>query len=140
GYITAGNQFRRITTPSVFAAEPDRENLQATIKPVSNLVIIAGHQNLLQPQTDLNAPFLRATVDQFQTDYHIAKFRLGAGLFRSHTQSFHNLGEDFSLFRPITRNLEGGVNYFHSLSGPSQRSSNLSGSLREKISPKLSLL
>ena len=26
GYITAGNQFRRITTPSVFVAEPDREN------------------------------------------------------------------------------------------------------------------
>lgn len=140
GYIVAGNQFRRITTPSVFAAEPDRENLLVTVKPVSNLVVIAGHQNLLQPQIDFNAPFLRATVDQFQADYNVAKFRLGAGLFRSHSSTFHNLGEDFSVYRPITRNIEGGVNYFRSLSGPAPRSSNLAGTIREKITQKLSLL
>jgi hypothetical protein len=140
GYIMAGNQFRRITTPSVFVAEPDRENLQATVRPISNLAIIAGHQNLLQPQADLDAPFLHAAVDQFQADYYVAKFRLGGGLFRSHSQSFHNLGDDVSIYRPITKNIEGGVNYFHSLSGASPHASNLSSSLREKISPKLSLL
>jgi hypothetical protein len=140
GYIVAGNQFRRITTPSIFAAEYDRENLQVTIKPVSGLAVIAAHENLLQPQTDFNAPFLRATVDQFQADYNVAKFRLGAGLFESHSHSFHNLGEDFSVYRPITRNIEAGVNYFRTLSGPGPRSSNLSGSIREKISQKLSLL
>jgi hypothetical protein len=140
GYIVAGNQFRRITTPSIFAAEYDRENLQVTIKPVSGLAVIAAHENLLQPQTDFNAPFLRATVDQFQADYNVAKFRLGAGLFESHSHSFHNLGEDFSVYRPITRNIEAGVNYFRTLSGPRPRSSNLSGSIREKITQKLSLL
>ncbi|HEY6249397.1 MAG TPA: carboxypeptidase-like regulatory domain-containing protein [Candidatus Angelobacter sp.] len=138
GYIVAGNQFRRITTPSVFAAEPDRENLLVTIKPVSNLTVIAAHQNLLQPQVDFNAPFLRATVEQFQADYNIAKFHLGAGLFQSHSHTFHNLGEDFSIYRPITRNIEGGVNYFRTLSGPA--SSNLAGTVREKITQKLSLL
>lgn len=138
GYIVAGNQFRRITSPSVFAAEPDRENLLVTLKPISKLVVLAAHQNLLQPQVDFNAPFLRATVDQFQADYNVAKFRLGAGLFRSHSRIFHNLGEDFSIYRPITRNIEGGVNYFRSLSGPA--SSNLAGTMREKITQKLSLL
>ena len=138
GYIVAGNQFRRITTPSVFVAEPDRENLLVTIKPVSNLAVIAGHQNLLQPQTDFNAPFLRATVDQFQADYNVAKFRLGAGFFQSHSRTFHSRGEDFSIYRPITRNIEGGLNYFRSLSGPA--SSNLAGTIREKVTQKLSLL
>src|SRR5215467_13832493 len=33
GYIQAGDGFRRITTPSVFAAEPDRENILVTLKP-----------------------------------------------------------------------------------------------------------
>jgi hypothetical protein len=140
GYISAGDRFRRITTPSIFAAEPDRENLLVTIKPVSSLVVIAGHQNLLQPQTDLNAPFLRASVDQFQSSYTIAKFRLGAGFFQSHSQSFRNRGEDFSVSRAVTRRIEAGVNYFRSLSGPSPRSSNLSATIRETISPKLSLL
>lgn len=138
GYIVAGDQFRRITTPSVFAAEPDRENLLLTIKPVSNLTVIADHQNLLQPQVDFSAPFLRATVNQFQSDYNIAKFHLGAGLFQSHSRTFHNLSEDFSIYRPITRNIEGGVNYFRTLSGPA--SSNLAGTMREKITQKLSLL
>jgi hypothetical protein len=140
GYINAGDRFRRITTPSVFAAEPDRENILVTVKPVSNLVLIGGHQNLLQPQMELNAPFLRATVNQFQSSYTVAKFRLGAGLFQSRSQSFHNVGEDFSIYRPITKNIEGGVNYFRTLSGPRPQSSNLSGSIREKISQKLSLL
>src|SRR5205807_1905566 len=140
GYISAGDRFRRITTPSIFAAEPDRENLLVTVKPFSSLVVIAGHQNLLQPQMEMNAPFLRATVDQFQSSYNIAKFRLGAGLFQSHSQSFRNLGEDFSVSRTVTRNVEAGVNYFRSLSGSRPRSSNLSATLREIISPKLSLL
>ena len=138
GYIVAGNQFRRITTPSVFAAEPDRENVLVTIKPVSNLTVIADHQNLLQPQVNFSAPFLRATVDQFQADYNIARFHMGAGLFHSHSGAFHNLGEDFSIYRPITRNIEGGANYFRSLSGPA--SSNLAGTMREKITQKLSLM
>ena len=138
GYIVAGNQFRRITTPSIFAAESDRENILVTIRPVSNLAVIADHQNLLQPQVDFNAPFLRATVDQFQANYDIAKFHLGAGLFHSHSRTFHNLSEDFSVYRPITRNIEGGVTYFQSLSGAA--SSNLAGTVREKITQKLSLL
>jgi hypothetical protein len=140
GYISAGSRFRRITTPSIFAAEPDRENLLVTVKPISSLILIGGHQNLLQPQTDLSAPFLRATVDQFQSSYTVAKFRLGAGYFQSHSQSFRNKAEDFSVSRPITKNIEASVNYFRSLSGPSPRSSNISGTIRETISPKLSLL
>src|SRR5258708_4282486 len=122
GYISAGDHFRRITTPSIFAAEPDRENLLVTVKPISSLVLIGGHQNLLQPQTDLNAPFLRATVDQFQSSYTVAKFRLGASYFQSHSQSFRTKAEDFSVSRPITKNIEASVNYFRSLSGPSPRS------------------
>jgi hypothetical protein len=140
GYIQAGDGFRRITTPSVFAAEPDRENILVTLKPTSNLSLIGGHENLLQPQTDLNAPFMRASVDQLQSNYTVAKFRLGAGLFQSRSQTFHHVGEDFSVFRPITRNIEAGVNYFRTISGPTPRTSNLSGTVREKITQKLSLL
>jgi hypothetical protein len=140
GYIEAGDHFRRITTPSVFAAEPDRENILVTLKPVSNLVLIGGHENLLQPQTDLNAPFMRATVDQLQSSYSVARFRLGAGVFQSRSQLFHNVGEDFSVFRPVTRNVEAGVNYFRTISGTTPKTSNLSGTIRERINPKLSLL
>lgn len=140
GYIQAGDRFRRITTPSVFTAEPDRENILVTLKPISNLILNGGHENLLQPQTDLNAPFIRATVDQFQASYSVAKFRLGAGLFHSRSQLFSNLGEDFTVSRPITRNIEAGVNYFRTLSGSAPRTDNLSGTIREKITQKLSLL
>src|SRR5262249_59501852 len=59
--ISASDRFRRVSTPSLFAAEPDRENIVATIKPYSSLVFTAGHQNFLSPQANnLNNPFMPA--------------------------------------------------------------------------------
>jgi hypothetical protein len=141
GYIEAGTGFRRITTPSLFVSEPDRENLLVTVKPYSSLVLTAGHENFLAPQgNDLNAPFERASVDQFQSSYDLAKFRLGAGLFESHSPVGRNVSDGFSVSRNITRKVDGTVSYYQNLSGPHPRVSYLISTVRETISPKISLL
>ena len=141
GYIQASSGFRRITTPSIFAAEPDRENILATVKPYSSIVLTAGHENFLAPQGNLNAPFQRASVDQLQSSFDVARFRLGAGLFESRGPSgIRNVADGFTISRSITRNIEGSASYYQSLSGPGPRSSYLISTVRENISPKLSLL
>jgi hypothetical protein len=139
-FIDASDRFRRITTPSVFVAEPDRENIVATIKPFSSLVLTAGHQNFLSPQTDLTAPFLRASVDQLQSSFDLAKFRMGAGIFESHGPLGHNVSDAFSISRNLGRNIEAGASYYQNISGPSLHISHLIGTLRETISPKITLL
>lgn len=140
GYIAASSDFRRITTPSLFVSEPDRENLLVTVKPYSSLVLSAGHENFLAPQGSLNAPFERASVDQLQSSFELAKFRLGAGLFESHSPVGRNVSDGFSVSRSITRNVDGTVSYYANLTGPRPRASYLISTVRETISPKISVL
>jgi hypothetical protein len=140
-YISASDRFRRLTEPSVFASEVDRENVLVGIKPYPEMLVTLGHQNYLQAQSpDANAPFLRASVNQVQSTLDVARFRFGAGLFQSSSQTRHNLAEAFSVSRAITNRFDLGLNYFRTLSGASSPGGNLSMSIRETLSPRLSLL
>jgi hypothetical protein len=140
GYIQASSSFRRITTPSLFASEPDKENILMTVKPYSSLVLTAGHDNFLAPQGSLTAPFQRASVDQLQSSFDVAQFRLGAGLFESHGPAGRNVSDGFTVSHSITRNVDASASYYQNLSGPAPRASYLISSVREVISPKLTLL
>ena len=140
-YISAGDRFRRLTEPSVFTSEVDRENVLAVIKPRPEMLVTVGHQNYLQVQSpDSNAPFLRAAVNQIQSAFDVAQFRFGAGLFQSSSQMRNNSAGAFSASRRITNNLDVGLNYFRTLSGTKPSTSNISMSIHETISPRLSLL
>jgi hypothetical protein len=140
-FIGASDRFRRITTPTLFAAEPDRENILATVKPYSSLVLTAGHQNFLAPQgNNLNAPLLRAGVDQLQSSFDVAQFHLGAGIFASRGPLGHNVSDGFTIARQIGRSVEASTSYYQNLSGPSLHTRNLVGMVRETVSPKISLL
>ncbi|HEY6349643.1 MAG TPA: carboxypeptidase-like regulatory domain-containing protein [Candidatus Angelobacter sp.] len=139
-YIQASDSFRRITTPSIFASEPDRENILLTVKPYSSLVLTAGHENFLAPQGSLTAPFQRASVDQLQSSFDLAKFRLGAGLFQSHGPFRRNVADGFTVSRHVVRGIDASASYYQNLSGPRPRTSYLIGTVRETISPRVSLL
>jgi len=141
GYISAGDQFRRVTAPSVYASELDRENILAVMKFSSGAVLTLGHQNFLQPQSaDPSAPYLRASVNQAQGSFDAAQFRLGAGIFQSHSAVASNMAGNLSVARRITNSIDFGASYFRTLSGQIPPVSNLSTSIRETLSPKLSLL
>jgi hypothetical protein len=140
-YVVAGDRFSRITASSIFASEVTRENISAIIKPATSVLLTLGHQNLLQPQSGApNTPFLHATVNQLQTTFEVREFRIGAGVFQSFFEGRSSAAEDFSASRKITNNLDMSVNYFRMLSGSGSLGGNLSASIRETISPRLSLL
>lgn len=140
-YISAGDRFRRVTVQQPLNSEYTGANILASIKPSRDVVIVAGHQNLLQPQYNASLPFVRATVDQLQGGFEFRQFRWGGGLFQSYLKGKETTGEALWAERPVTHWLETGINYFHSRSqADSQVSSMISGILRETISPRLSLL
>ena len=140
-YVSASDRFRRITAPSIFASEVDRENIMATIKPEANLLFIIGHENLLQPQSlAATSPFLRATVNEAQSALDFREFRFGAGVFQSTVQGRDSAATNLSVSRGITGRLDVSVSDFKTVSGTGPHASNLSASLRETISPRLSLL
>lgn len=140
-YTTASGRFRRITQPSVIASEVTRENVSAVIKPSSNFLFTVGHQNLLQPSSpDFSAPFLDATVNQAQSTFDLHEFRFGAGIFQASFQGRKSTAEDFSISRRVMNNLEFSANHFYAASGTGPHASNFSTSIRETISPRLSVL
>jgi len=79
-------------------------------------------------------------VNEAQFAFDVRDFRLSAGIFQSTYQNRSNLANSFSASRKITKSLDGSVNYFRSFSGATSHVSNLSASLRETISPRISLL
>jgi len=105
------------------------------------MLLTLGHQNFLQPQSiDPAAAYLHATVNEAQASFDVRDFRLGAGIFQSTYQSRSNLANNLSASRRITSSLDASVNHFRAFAGTGSRMSNLSGSLRETISPRISLL
>jgi hypothetical protein len=140
-YIGAGDRFRRVIVQQPINSEYTGANVLATVKPHRGVVIVAGHQNLLQPQYDTSLPFVRATVNQLQGGFDFRQFHWGGGLFQSFLQGQETTGEALWADRPVTHWLDTGINYFRSHSqADNQVTSMISGILRETLSPRLSLL
>ena len=140
GYIAAGEKFRRFTVQSPLSSEVDGANAIATLHPSRNLVIVAAHQNYLQPLPAPNVTAQKAMVNNAQADWNFHSVQLGGGLFQSVVQSRHGLSQAFWASRPINRRISAGFNYFRSRFGAQPATSTISGTVREVISPKLSLL
>lgn len=140
-YIGAGDRFRRVTVQQPLNSEYTGANILATFKPRRSIVLVAGHQNLLQPQYDISLPFVHATVDQLQGGFEFRQLRWGGGLFRSFLQGKQTTGQALWADRPVTHWLETGINYFRSRSQEDKQVSSLiSGTLRQAVSPRLNLL
>src|SRR5207237_10449453 len=139
-YMDWGNRSRRFTAQSPISSEVDGANILATVKPKRDWVIIGGHQNFLQPQSESNAPFLRAGVNTVQSNYDFKNSQFGGGVFQASVLNNHTLSEAVWSSRKITNRIDAGFNYFHSHSGSSRPSTPEAGTIHEVISPRLSLL
>jgi hypothetical protein len=138
-YVGAGSQFRRIVVPQPLLAEIDRENLLVVFRPRSFVSLTAGRQNFLQPLSRGSAG-IRATVDQLRANLTVAGLRFGAGRFDSRVLGVSSVGTTLSLGRDMLRWLQVDANLFHNRPGLGPTSTVLVGTVREVISPRLSLL
>jgi hypothetical protein len=138
-YVLTGDDFRRIVVQSPLYAETDRGNISVTLHPVRFFNFTTSHSNLLEP-TGTSLPAIRATLDQFSGSVVAAQFRFSAALFRSTTQGRSSQGTTASVGRDFAHGLQASVNYFDSRSEKQKSSTTLLSSLRETISPRLSLL
>jgi hypothetical protein len=106
--------------------------------------VLAGHENILEPLT-LGGPTQQASVNQISTDFRIQHFYFGTGLFASNAEGRRVLGANFYVGRRIGKRIDVNTNYFESqpqstaaIAG--QKTSVLSGTVREEISPRFGLL
>jgi hypothetical protein len=113
--------------------------VQLLYKPLEFVSLTAGHQNLLEPVT-LGGTMQQATVNQLSADFHVKGFYFGSGQFSSTSSGLGTQGTNLYVGRRFSRLLEVNENWFRSKSQGEPGSTILSGTIRENVSSRLSLL
>jgi hypothetical protein len=138
-YVVAGDKFRRVTVLSPLSSEVTKGNIQMLYKPTSFMSITTGHENILEPLTAGGA-MQEASVNQFSADFHVSHFYFGTGLFASAASGRHTQGTNLYGGRRIGHRLEVNANWFESRPQNGEKTTLVSGTVRENISSRLSLL
>jgi hypothetical protein len=121
------------------SSEVNKGNVQMLYKPFDFVSVTAGHQNILEPLT-LGGVVQQATVNQLAADFHVEKFYFGGGQFASSSAGIRAQGTNLYVGRRFGRLLEVNENWFQSKSQGQPNSTVLSGTIRENLSSRLSLL
>jgi hypothetical protein len=138
-YVITGNRFQRVTVLSPMSSEVDKGNVQMLYKPTDFVSITTGHENILEPLT-VGGPMEQASVNQVSTDFHIAKFYFGTGFFSSSAEGRSTQGTNLYGGRRIGQRFEINTNWFESKPKGGQSTTILSGTFRENLSPRFSVL
>ncbi|HUU13840.1 MAG TPA: hypothetical protein VM182_09030, partial [Terriglobia bacterium] len=138
-YVRAEDRFRRIIVETPLSSETDRENILLTLRPKPFVSFAVGRQNLLLPP-GRGGGSLRATVNQFRGAADAAGFTFSGSFFDSRFQGRRNTGNSFSVGREIAGRMDVRASVFMSRPAQGPRSTTWLASLRELISPRLSLL
>lgn len=143
-YVLTGDRFERVTVIAPFASEVNKGNVQMLYKPNGYISITAGHENILQPVT-VGGQMQQASVNQLSSDFHLARFYFGTGLFSSNADGRKATGENVYAGRRIGQRLDVNANYFSSKPQAqgatlTERASVFSGTVRENFSSRFSLL
>ena len=138
-YAAVSPDFRRIVVPDILNSEPERENLEATYRFSRDASITASHRNLLQPLT-LDSPLARASMNQITGNFRVDRSYFGAGIFQSSFSGQHAWGTNLYVGRKFYNLFDVSTNYFASKTGAQSINSMVTGTVREILSPRLSLL
>jgi hypothetical protein len=138
-YVVTGDMFRRVTVISPMSSEVNKGNVQMLYKPNEYISVTTGHENILQPVT-VGGSMQAASIDQLSTDMHVDRFYFGTGLFTSHASVGNSRGINFYVGRRIGRRFDVNTNYFNSRSANAISTTILSGTVRENLSSRFSLL
>jgi hypothetical protein len=138
-YIAASPDFRRIMVPSILNAEANKENIDVTYQVNPALSLTAGHHNLLQPLT-LDSPLTQATMNDVSGTFHFSGTFLGAGLFNSSVSGRDTQGVNLYVGHRFHERLDVTTNYFASRTPNEPSNAMFSGTFREIITPRLSVL
>ena len=138
-YVITGDMFRRVTVISPMSSEVNKENVQMLYRPTEFVSITTGHENILEPLTP-GGPMQQASVNQISSDFHIRRFYFGTGLFSSNASGRSTQGTNLYVGRRIGQRFEVNTNYFRSKPQIGDAQTILSGTIRENVSSRFSLL
>jgi hypothetical protein len=137
-YISEGDKFQRMQVPEPVSTEAERENIAVAYRIRRNLTVQGSHENILQAATPTD-PILRASVNELNSTFNVAKIGFGAGLIESKFEDRSNLGLNFYGNRIINRVFSTNASFYISRPDTGKTTSTLTGTLREQLNQKLAL-
>ena|SRR5882757_6542686 len=136
-YAVVGNDFRRVLAETPQVSEPDRENLRLEYRPWNNLRLIASRNNYASIEP--NGATERAAVNGFGAWGSVAGFQVYGSVNKSTTSFGQATASMFGGRKEITSRLGVGVDFMTSSFKNQPASNALVGTVRELISPRISL-
>ncbi|MBI3669116.1 MAG: carboxypeptidase regulatory-like domain-containing protein [Acidobacteria bacterium] len=139
-YAWAGDAFRRVLVETPALADVNRENVRLELSPLNSLHFVLGRENYLAPApASSGAGELRAAVNTFGVWGSAAGFQMYGSVFDSDTASRRTRAMALGARRAFTRRLEAGVDYLHSELPNAPAVNSLISTVREMLTPRLSL-
>jgi hypothetical protein len=136
-YANVGSNFRRVLAQTPQVSEPDRENLRFEFRPWNNLRLIASRNNYASVEP--NGATERAAVNSLGAWANAAGFQV-YGSWNQSTTSFGRANSTmFGGRKDITSRLNAGIDYMTSSFQNQPSSRSLIVTVREQISPRISL-
>ena len=142
-FIAAGEQFHRITGAAPQLAEPDRENVNVSVRPWSFLTLSGSHQNFLVPDYP-NPMNTRSSIDQGTASLHFLGAQFNGSVYHS-SYDEPGYGKEFNhavaltAMRNIGSRFRLNTNYFVSKPQGLQSVSSFVASLTESLNAHVSV-
>jgi hypothetical protein len=137
-YIRAGQQFHRVELVSPLFAEPDRANLQVTIRPLNFITLSGAHQNFLVPQFP-STTNVRSSVDQGSAGIRVLGTLLNGSIYHSTYLTESNHAVSLSATHEFADRFRIMANYLASRPKNSASTDSFISTFTEKLTSRLSL-
>ena len=112
-YVEAGSQFHRAALDAPLTSEPDRENINVTVRPASFLSFGAGRNNYLSPVTG-SVTEVRSDVNSVSGAVRVLGTGISASLYQSSFEGASNDATAYSADRKIFSRLHANSSYMES--------------------------
>jgi len=137
-YVVAGDGFHRVIAPQPQASELDGENVEVTVRPMSGMSVVAARNGYAQAAA-AGHPRRRGTVNQLLWSGVAAGTSATGAVYVSETPGGGSTGYSLGLGRDLGPMFRATASLLHSIPNRGVPVTMLVGTVRETVSPRLSL-
>ncbi|HEV2135682.1 MAG TPA: carboxypeptidase-like regulatory domain-containing protein, partial [Terracidiphilus sp.] len=135
-YIEAGSNFHRVAVQQPLMSEPDRENVDVTLRPSKYFSISAGRNNYLSP-LDNSQTNVRSSVNQVSGSVQIHGASLSASVFDSKYLGNSNRATAYAASRSFYSRARVTASYLESRPTNGSKTRTFLTDLTETLTPRL---
>lgn len=138
-YIEAGSQFHRVAVETPLLSEPNRENIEVTLRPSQYFGFSGGRQNFLSPLGNSQSS-VQSSIDQVSGNARVAGTGFSASLYHSTYLGNWNNATAYTADRGFFSRVHTTASYLESRPSDGPKSRAFISTFEEVLSPRLNVI